>query len=451
MKEFVIEYELNKVRSNNTKRYLEEVINNYNVGSYRSAIVALYSVVIYDVLEKINILSEIYEDQASTDIKNRVEQSQKENPNSPKWEKLLIEMVFERTELLNAVEKKKIDHLFDDRNYCAHPLYDNKFELINPNREQVRAHIRNMMECSFQKDALLSKKIINDFLSDTNDYYSKMGTQGLDKYIKNKYLIRFNDITYREVFKTLWKLVFIIENDDCDKNRTSNFETISIMIANRKNVCINAIRDEPDYYNNLKPSNNDLDYDKYYDPGENRIISLVYLFFYFPEMIELFNDANIATVGHVSDANLNLKFIAFYNSENINEHFNIVSQQIDNICHGDNGWFYVEKYTVLNGDLVEKTISRFQELDACDALNSFIIDYYTYSPTYDSAKHIFYSIVRHFLPIFTIEEYRILLEKMNENDQIFKSRDYRYIRDEIDHELSIRFQNRIDINSYANL
>lgn len=68
MSEFIIEYELEKVKSNLTKEYLKEVISSYNSGNYRSTIVVLYSVVIFDLLEKMKILSEIYNDGKATKI-----------------------------------------------------------------------------------------------------------------------------------------------------------------------------------------------------------------------------------------------------------------------------------------------------------------------------------------------------------------------------------------------
>ena len=50
MKEFILEEEIEKVNNENSKEYLREVISSYNNGSYRSAIVVLYTTVIYDLL-----------------------------------------------------------------------------------------------------------------------------------------------------------------------------------------------------------------------------------------------------------------------------------------------------------------------------------------------------------------------------------------------------------------
>ncbi|MBO5344500.1 MAG: hypothetical protein J6A51_01210, partial [Clostridia bacterium] len=43
-----------------TKNYFEEVLSSYNNKNYRSAVVMLYSVVIYDIIAKIKELDEIY-------------------------------------------------------------------------------------------------------------------------------------------------------------------------------------------------------------------------------------------------------------------------------------------------------------------------------------------------------------------------------------------------------
>jgi hypothetical protein len=47
---FILEDEMENVVSPQTKEYLKEVVSSYNHGNYRSAIVVLYTVVIFDLI-----------------------------------------------------------------------------------------------------------------------------------------------------------------------------------------------------------------------------------------------------------------------------------------------------------------------------------------------------------------------------------------------------------------
>lgn len=80
MSEFILDYALENVKSKTTKAYLSEVISLYNNGNYRSAIVVLYSVVIFDLVDKLLVLKDVYSDKNAVDIFNEIEEMQKNNP-----------------------------------------------------------------------------------------------------------------------------------------------------------------------------------------------------------------------------------------------------------------------------------------------------------------------------------------------------------------------------------
>ena len=65
MQEFVLEEQIENVINKKTKKYLMEVISSYNNGNYRAAVVVLYTTVIYDLLQKLVALKEIYNDKGA--------------------------------------------------------------------------------------------------------------------------------------------------------------------------------------------------------------------------------------------------------------------------------------------------------------------------------------------------------------------------------------------------
>ena len=94
-----------------------------------------------------------------------------------------IKAYAEKSGLINDVEKKQWEHLKDYRDYCAHPVVSQDYELISPNNEQVRMHIRNMFEALFLKDAVLTDdKIFDEFLEKIESFYDRNGLDELKEY-----------------------------------------------------------------------------------------------------------------------------------------------------------------------------------------------------------------------------------------------------------------------------
>ena len=61
MSKFIVAEELEKVKDKETQKLLEEVISCYSNGNYRATIVTLYTTMMYDLLKKINVLSDYYD------------------------------------------------------------------------------------------------------------------------------------------------------------------------------------------------------------------------------------------------------------------------------------------------------------------------------------------------------------------------------------------------------
>jgi hypothetical protein len=154
-----IEYKVKSIYHAKTKEYFNEVFSSYNNGNYRSAMVMLYSVVVCDLIYKLQELSDRYNDSIAVSILEKVKEEQKENPSNPKWESTLISEIKERTNLLETQDALNIDYLRKHRHLSAHPVLDQLDMLVKPNKETVRANIMNMLEGILCKAPLLSKNI----------------------------------------------------------------------------------------------------------------------------------------------------------------------------------------------------------------------------------------------------------------------------------------------------
>lgn len=249
---FSIEEVSEQITNKQVKEYFQEVISSYIIGNYRSAIVMLYSVVIVDLIYKMKELQENYNDKVAERIISEIERMQKSNETSPAWEKKLVELVKEETNLLSNIDKNRIERLREDRNLAAHPVISSNYKLIQPSREKVRDHIRDMLEGVLIKPALFSKKVIDVFLDDT----ARMKSFFLDKsdfyrYIDAKYLNNMNSEVKNELFASLWKLTFRLENDECNANRTINLNTIVYLYLKDRPHFEKYVKDYPKKFSDI--------------------------------------------------------------------------------------------------------------------------------------------------------------------------------------------------------
>ncbi len=233
------------INSEKTKEYFREVANSYFNGNYRASLVTLYSVVINDILVKLEVLDEIYFDSVAKGILNEIREFQQQNPNNPDWEKDIIEKVKNRTSLIDNVDYAHIQALKNDRHLCAHPVIDKEDKLYTPNKETVSSHIRNMLESLFLKPPILSKKILKTILIDiASKKRLLIDEESLEKYVKAKYLNNLNSRIEVAIFRDLWKFVYRLDNDDAEGNRLINYRVLYLLYKRNTTECIQKIKKE---------------------------------------------------------------------------------------------------------------------------------------------------------------------------------------------------------------
>jgi Icc-related predicted phosphoesterase len=219
-----------QIHSPKTKEYFKEVILTYYTGAYRSCVVTLYSVVICDLVFKLQELRDIYNDDAARKILVEIEKTQIDNPKNPDWESQVIEQIRQRTSILEQFELEAIYQLQKWRHLSAHPVLTEASILHTPNKETVTAHIRNMLEYVLTKPPIFSKKMANTIIEDISFNKDRlMLPADLKRYLEAKYLRNARPELYHNLFKLLWKFAFKVENDDCNQNRQVNIQVMAIL------------------------------------------------------------------------------------------------------------------------------------------------------------------------------------------------------------------------------
>lgn len=237
MKNFSIELAAERIVDHRTREYFQEVLGSFIHGNYRSAVVMLWSVVVTDLVYKLKSLHELYQDPVADSILKDIEKKQKDSPQSPDWELLLLEEVRNRTHLLEGADYQHLINLQKLRHLSSHPVLTNADLLFSPNKETTRALIRNALEGVLLKPAFFTRKVINEFVEDLASVREILpDRKALEQYLEAKYFKSLHPSIEHALIKTLWKFCFRISNLDTDANRTINTRTLHLLYSRNPTV-----------------------------------------------------------------------------------------------------------------------------------------------------------------------------------------------------------------------
>lgn len=454
--EFIMDEQLEKIHHEKTKEYVKEVISCYKSGNYRASVVLLYSAVIYDLLEKMVLLKEIYKEESAKKILISIKNKQKQRPTDSRWEAEFIENICKETQIITEVEKNQLLNLKSERNYAAHPIFYfdindkssiEKIEIKMTTKETAKDLIRKAFEIVFLKDTILAKDILNDLLRDTNDYYCRLELSGLEAFIKTRYYNRMTQERKDRVFRSLWQIVFVTNDKECNDNRVSNYHTLQYLYRENPTHYQDIIKkEETHYFDKLELDTFIFDkeiniHTQIYNFKNSRIMMLIrfiennsdiYTIFntfskniienvvknsYLKNniLVEKFND--IKDVDRLEDRfGEQLKLIAecVFLSKNVKEHFENINTMIENYILGYD-YKYNYRYSVLcDESLIESIEGQVEKEEFIE----FLIKYCLKARSYEQADKLFKLIEKYILNFSKNNFYTCLL-KMNSNSQFY--------------------------------
>ena len=425
MLEFSLENLSEKIHYGKTKDYFQEVLSSYHNGNYRSAVVMLWSVAVCDIVYKLEYLVDLYEDSGAQTILDRITKSQKDNPKSPSWEFELIEHTHKHTKLLDHSEYANLVYLQQQRHLSAHPILDSDRQLHTPNKETVRALIRNTLEDLLIKPPFYTKKITEELLEDIAESAPALNTrQKVKRYVESRYLSRLKPEVELSLYRTLWKLVFKADNEKCIKNRVINLRTLEV-IGNRKPESIlNQIKGEKDYYSNVSSSPLTLD-------------CLVIYLSKNPNIYDFLNeDAKIKIRHNVKTTNTS-KIWGWFVKNNLDVHYQDILSLIENDIN-----FNFTKGELK--DLLEIADTQEWQHLFCHILSS----YYCASRRFDKADSRFQEAISPYLKVFDKEAIVFLIGRIEQNKQVYWRRKAREEHKEIKEKLFQLHGQEFDLNPY---
>jgi hypothetical protein len=147
------------VKNPQIQKYLEESIKSYQIGNYRSAILAVWIATMFDLVKKFEVLVEQREPTAIEKWRS-LEPKITDHQN---WEQALIHAA-KAVAMISRYEADTLESLSKTRNRYAHPSFDEVGALFDPTPEEVRYFIRTLYDIVLSQPAQLGAFYVNQML-----------------------------------------------------------------------------------------------------------------------------------------------------------------------------------------------------------------------------------------------------------------------------------------------
>jgi hypothetical protein len=423
---YSIEQNAERIYHPKTKEYFLEVLKSYVNGSYRSAVVMLYSVVMSDLIYKLKDLKELYDDETAISILENIEEEQKKNPSNPgSWEGVLIEEVKTRTLLLEPIDKISLDSLRMHRHLSAHPVLTQQDLLSTPNQETVRALIRNMLEGLLVKNPVMSKKVFETLLEDLGQHKNFFTEDSaLQAYLESRYLKNTNEQIINVIFKDLWGITFNCQSDLCKLNREINYRTLKVLYNKFRTSLLIYIKENP------------IPFNKFREEDESILLKLTELFGNYPELYQYVESHNETKLKSNIERKWVFKVRAPFLRKDMKGHFDYLIKNI----HWTEPSFYEEKFSesyILDKDEQRLLFIWATEYDCLEKYYELVIEQFVHSGNFDTAYYNFGDFIKPNLKQFNREQFLLLFGGINRNRQCHA---HKYAKD-----------NNTEIKVYADL
>jgi hypothetical protein len=400
MSDYSIELASERIVDSKIKRYFAEVYGCYSAGYYRSAVVMLWSVVVTDVLLKLEQLASAYADATAQAILTEIEKMRKKNEKSPEWEAELMEKVVARTDLLDQAEFSHIQALQMHRHLSAHPVITCSDALFSPNKETARAHIRNALDAVLTKPPIMSRKIFDTFIEDVEAVTDTLALnpEGLLKYLQAKYFRYFSPATFQHIFTSLWRVTFKSTDSRSEANRAANLEVLKLTYSKQRAQLGALVSAERDWFSEVTIK-------------ESTLHVMTDFFREYHEVFKTLTDAVRTPIEAFANQSLDNYASCWFMGDSPESHMAEVMKRV-----GNGG--------ILSGDTFSLLSSSLAGTDAIKELHKIGITAYFCSISYDTADICFRDMIAPFLQAYDKDEFDEFLQQFEKcnNSQVLDRR-----------------------------
>lgn len=378
-----------------TREYFKEVLSSYASGNYRSAIVMLYSVAICDILFKLQELKDMFNDSVADEILREVDKMRNahDNKSKSKWEKELLDNIYNKTKLLDLEAYTNLNHLYDHRNFSAHPALNENYELIMPSKETTIAHIKNTLNDILIKPPIFIKNVIDTLtedLKERGEIYQGQYKE-LSKYLKNKYYCKMPDSMKLATLKAFWKFCFCSpDNEDCMDNIKINRMALEILIDSMPDKSVTYIQENPNIFTA--------------SVDDKCMTHLAVILSSHEEIYPVLSSELKFQIDSIINKKTSVKLVSWFKYSSLKEHLQVV-KTVDHISN------FPKTLNIL--------FNHYKDVGESDLLIDYFIDYYSCSRSYDTADKRFKHEIQPFLDYMAKDQLEKLISVTNDNDQIY--------------------------------
>ena len=385
MSDYSIELAAERIVDSRTKRYFTEVYGCYTAGHYRSAVVMLWSVVVTDLLFKLDQLQNAYSDSIAQAILTEINNLRESNPRSPEWEAELVNKVALKTDLLDPAELSCLESLQAHRHLSAHPVMTSNDVLFSPNKETARGHIRNALDGVLTKPPIMSRKVFDTFIEDVEQVSSLgLGTKEMTRYLEAKYFRHFSSTTFAHIFRSLWRVTFKSTDARCQANRGINAQALEVIFSEHRAGLTNKISAERQWFSDVTFV-------------EGTLCVMTDFFRANSDIFPLLTNAVKAPITQYATLSLDNFSNCWFISENLDSHLDEVIRRIDT---GE----------VLSSDAYTRLCTSLITSDAIKKVYHSGIKLYLQSGSYDIADTRFQEFVKPCIQRYSKEHFEAFLK-----------------------------------------
>ena len=405
-----IEREIENIPNEQTRKQFTSVYQLYAIGNYRACIVMLWSCIICDLLTKLESSIVLNDDSIARSIVSEVNGKRTGEQMRADWESDFINLLKCRTKFFSDISYKQIQEIHQHRHWCAHPTFNDNYDLYSPSKDLCRDHMCRALQNVFLRPPFMTKhltEVLLNSLSMLRKYNYDETIVG--RYLEEKYLKGLPLDLENRLFRDMWHIVFFTESDnEAVLNRTLGMWVLKYLIQKNKRF-VELIDGERDYYSRISTDTDIL-------------ITFLSLAACFPVIWNKLSESSKTIISSEIEKHDILNFLAVCVDENIQKHFEKLQGQP---FYDESGMYNGRRrYSDIQNTHIELMLNLTDEDgEARDALCKFLIMIHTNSCSYDIADTTFEQVISPYILKFSKENIEFLLRGINSNGQCHERRE----------------------------
>ncbi|MCA6574521.1 MAG: hypothetical protein IM549_15110 [Pseudanabaena sp. M53BS1SP1A06MG] len=218
-------------RDKSAKKFIQEAVDCYRAGAYRSCIVSTWNAVVFDFIHKLRQLEQVGNGEATQLLQDFANHSQNSEVRKLwEFESKIPDFALSKFELISPIEKADITRLFEDRSRCAHPSMASLDEPFEATAELARYHVRSAVTHLLQRPPVQGKAALDRIWQDIKSAYFPTDPNLAVKYFQKGHLARARRSLISSIVIGLTVSLLTEDFEDDERERQfSALNAVSIM------------------------------------------------------------------------------------------------------------------------------------------------------------------------------------------------------------------------------